>query len=60
MSKTVGIIAEYNPFHNGNLHHLLKSKEILSLKQLYLLIYQNHLYILTIYFQFQQYFVLTL
>ena len=23
----VGIIAEYNPFHNGHLYHLLKSKE---------------------------------
>jgi predicted nucleotidyltransferase len=28
MSKVLGIIAEYNPFHNGHLHHLLKSKEI--------------------------------
>ena len=25
--KAVGIIAEYNPFHNGHLYHLLKSKE---------------------------------
>ena len=24
----LGIIAEYNPFHNGHLYHLLKSKEI--------------------------------
>ena len=23
----LGIIAEYNPFHNGHLYHLLKSKE---------------------------------
>lgn len=26
--KTVGLIAEYNPFHNGHLYHLKKSKEI--------------------------------
>lgn len=26
--STVGIIAEYNPFHNGHLYHLQKSKEI--------------------------------
>ncbi len=26
--KTVGIVAEYNPFHNGHLHHIEKSKEI--------------------------------
>ena len=24
----LGIIAEYNPFHNGHLYHLLKSKEL--------------------------------
>ena len=24
----LGIVAEYNPFHNGHLYHLLKSKEI--------------------------------
>ena len=23
----LGIVAEYNPFHNGHLYHLLKSKE---------------------------------
>lgn len=28
MSKVLGIIAEYNPFHNGHLYHLQKSKEI--------------------------------
>lgn len=28
MSKVLGIIAEYNPFHNGHLYHLEKSKEI--------------------------------
>ena len=27
MSKTVGIIAEYNPFHNGHLYHLQKAKQ---------------------------------
>ncbi len=26
--KTVGIIAEYNPFHNGHFFHLAKAKEI--------------------------------
>lgn len=26
--KTVGIICEYNPFHNGHLYHLNKAKEI--------------------------------
>lgn len=28
MSKVLGIIAEYNPFHNGHLYHLQKSKEL--------------------------------
>ena len=28
MSKVLGIIAEYNPFHNGHLYHLNKSKEL--------------------------------
>lgn len=28
MSKVLGIIAEYNPFHNGHLHHLNESKKI--------------------------------
>lgn len=27
MSKVLGIIAEYNPFHNGHLHHLIQSKQ---------------------------------
>lgn len=27
MSKIVGIIAEYNPFHNGHLYHLQKAKQ---------------------------------
>ena len=30
MSKILGIIAEYNPFHNGHLYHLMKSKQIAS------------------------------
>ena len=28
--KSVGIICEYNPFHNGHLHHLEKVKEMFS------------------------------
>ena len=28
MTNVVGIIAEYNPFHNGHAYHLSKSKEI--------------------------------
>lgn len=28
--KSVGIIAEYNPFHNGHLYHMKKSKEVLD------------------------------
>ena len=28
MSNVLGIIAEYNPFHNGHLHHLIQSKKI--------------------------------
>ena len=24
----LGIVAEYNPFHNGHLYHILKSKEL--------------------------------
>ena len=27
-SKVIGIIAEYNPFHNGHLYHLKKVKEM--------------------------------
>jgi len=26
----IGIVAEYNPFHNGHLHHIMESKSILS------------------------------
>jgi predicted nucleotidyltransferase len=28
MSKVLGIIAEYNPFHNGHLYHIQESKKI--------------------------------
>ena len=28
MGKVLGIIAEYNPFHNGHLHHLEESKKV--------------------------------
>ena len=28
MSKTVGIVCEYNPFHNGHRYHIEKAKEI--------------------------------
>ncbi len=28
MSSVLGIVAEYNPFHNGHLHHLIESKKI--------------------------------
>lgn len=28
MANVLGIIAEYNPFHNGHLYHLQKSKEL--------------------------------
>ncbi len=27
MAKVLGIIAEYNPFHNGHLYHLSESKK---------------------------------
>lgn len=28
--KIIGIVAEYNPFHNGHEHHILESKKMLS------------------------------
>ena len=28
MNSVLGIVAEYNPFHNGHLHHLIESKRI--------------------------------
>ena len=27
MNRVVGIVAEYNPFHNGHMYHLSKAKE---------------------------------
>ena len=27
MANVLGVIAEYNPFHNGHLYHLTKSKK---------------------------------
>jgi len=30
--EIVGIIAEYNPFHNGHLYHLQKAKELTGAK----------------------------
>ncbi len=30
MSKILAIVAEYNPFHNGHLYHLQKSKKMLN------------------------------
>ncbi|MBE5805272.1 MAG: nucleotidyltransferase family protein [Clostridiales bacterium] len=27
MSEVLGIVAEYNPFHNGHLYHIQKTKE---------------------------------
>jgi predicted nucleotidyltransferase len=30
MSRILGIVSEYNPFHNGHLYHLEKSKEIVD------------------------------
>lgn len=32
MDKVLGIIAEYNPFHNGHLYHLNKSKQLTGAK----------------------------
>ena len=32
MSKVLGIVAEYNPFHNGHKYHIQKSKEITGAK----------------------------
>lgn len=32
MSEVLGIIAEYNPFHNGHLYHLQKTKELTGAK----------------------------
>lgn len=32
MDKVLGIIAEYNPFHNGHVYHLQKTKELTGCK----------------------------
>ena len=32
MSEVLGIVAEYNPFHNGHLYHIQKTKEITGVK----------------------------
>ena len=32
MNKTVGIIAEYNPFHKGHEYHIRRSKEMTGAK----------------------------
>ena len=29
--QAVGIVAEYNPFHNGHLHHLQETKKFTNL-----------------------------
>ena len=30
MNNVLGIISEYNPFHNGHLYHLKTSKELMK------------------------------
>lgn len=30
MGKILAIISEYNPFHNGHLYHIQKSKELVN------------------------------
>lgn len=32
LSEVLGVIAEYNPFHNGHLYHLQKTKELTGCK----------------------------
>lgn len=32
MSEVLGVIAEYNPFHNGHLYHIQKAKELTGAK----------------------------
>ena len=28
MNKVLGIVCEYNPFHNGHLYHIIQSKKL--------------------------------
>lgn len=35
--KAVGLITEYNPFHNGHLYHLNKAMELTGLMSVLLL-----------------------
>ena len=30
MARILGVITEYNPFHNGHLYHMKKSKKLLD------------------------------
>ena len=30
MNNVLGIVSEYNPFHNGHLYHIKKSKELVK------------------------------
>ena len=39
--KTIGIIAEYNPFHNGHIYHLEKIKELFPDSRLVLVLSGN-------------------
>lgn len=32
MSEVLGIVAEYNPFHNGHQYHIQKAKELTGAK----------------------------
>jgi len=32
VSEVLGIVAEYNPFHNGHLYHIQKTKELTGAK----------------------------
>ena len=41
MDKVLGIIAEYNPFHNGHLYHLEKAKELTNSKYVVAIISGN-------------------
>ena len=39
--KEVGVIAEYNPFHNGHIYHLKKTKEMFPDSYLILILIGN-------------------